>query len=81
MTMTLTEYLNQKKAERMPDVHLQEGEYRIGSILLHRDSVIRQIFINKWPLTEYVQIGDDKRLYTTDSHGNPKSKSCFIINQ
>ena len=85
--MTLTEYLEQKEPERMPKVILNEHEYIIKfqykRFMInhgHERVEVKTVFINTFPSIEYVQVGTWNQLYTTDSDGNPKSKSCFWIN-
>ncbi len=83
--MTLTEYLAQETPARMPAVYLKPSEYKIRteSNCYYKGSSkkvsMKQIFINVFPGTEYVQIGIDTQLWTTDSDGNPKAYSCFRI--
>lgn len=86
--MTLTEYLNQPEPQRMPNVVLNQNEYSVGitiKIAGHND--LTQIFIqsdefnNAFPgmTNEYVVKGHDRRLWTQDGEGNPKSLSCFYL--
>lgn len=86
--MTLNEYLNQDEPQRMPNVILKPNEYSIGTTIKiagHND--ITQVFIqsdefNKaFPgmTNEYVVKGNEKRLWTQDGEGNPKSLSCFYL--
>ena len=83
--MTLTEYLAQETPVRMPVVYLKPSEYRIrtetnGYYMNSSEKVqVKQIFIHAFPAVEYVQIGKDTQLRTTDSDGNPKAYSCFRI--
>lgn len=81
--MELSEYLAQTDPVRMPTVYLKEGEYTRG--LRYQPLVGRpsrtQIFIHAFPGVEYTVENDWGWLYTTDSDGNIKSRSCFHIKQ
>lgn len=85
--MTLSEYLNQEDPERHPHVALKRSEYTIGTTIMIGNEVRTQVFLgekfhNAFPeiRNEYVKCGASDALYTTDHHGNPKSKSVFHVN-
>ena len=78
--MTLTEYCQQRDPVRMPDVLLQEGEYKVLITLnLAGKMHLRAIHVIMFN-HEYAEKNDGTGiLWTTDDHGNPKSRSCFRI--
>lgn len=82
--MTLTEYINQADAKRMPNVMLQEGEFRKHQTI--------KVGIDTWTFIEilglwdrfkvgspYVQINNESCLRVQDKDGNPKAYSCFHL--
>lgn len=76
--MTLTEYLNQQDPVRMPHVALQPGEYILGHFFGAPGRRIAEVFLPKIGYSYCVYEGN-KRLYTVDDNGNPKSPSCFYL--
>ncbi len=81
--MTLKEYLSQKDPTRMPNVIVEEHQYKICSAIKLRNGEVRKTvyFKSRNPLiagTEYCLIGGS--FYTVDHDGNPKNRSCFRIN-
>ena len=74
--MTLAQYLNQDNPVRMPDVVLEESQCRIGHLVYDH----RAVYIDDERLpAEYAVKVDDagRKLWTTDSDGNPVARSCF----
>lgn len=74
----LTEYLNQENPVRMPRVVLQDDEYTLGFELKTINSTVQEVYIKGIPYT-YCMYNGRSILYTTDSDGNPKKLSCFVI--
>lgn len=84
--MTLAEYINQTDPVRMPEVILERSEITVGTtISIAGGTTLTSVWITDgvakicWGKM-YVVKNDDRTLYTTDSDGNPKSRSCFQLN-
>jgi hypothetical protein len=80
--MTLTDYLNQKDPQRMPNVVLKKHELIIANTrtTIMGDKTSRVYINHDNPLvagTEYCLIGS--RLYTVDRDGNARNPSCFRV--
>ncbi len=81
--MTLIEYLNQTTPQKNQKVFLTPTEYVITNSVKAGNNHFKRIYITASQLLsgiEYVQVNDEKNLYTTDSDGNPKNLSCFYLN-
>jgi hypothetical protein len=78
--MTLHEYLNQIDPQRMPDVILQEGEYEVWNTAGVKPHRFTHISV---PLVKgsYSVKEGETTLYTQDSFGYPKSRSCFSLDK
>lgn len=76
--MTLAEYLNQQDPVKMPMVILAQNEYHQGNFIGIPGFKIASVTIPEIGYTYCVK-EYNKRLYTTDEDGNPKSPSCFYI--
>lgn len=85
--MTLTEYLNQKEPQRMPNVLVELSELTIGTTLrsVNNAQTRTQVFFKtNHPLlqgAEYCLVNNGRTLMTTDSDGNPKRYSCFRLKE
>lgn len=81
--MSLQEYLNQLKPQRMPTVILRPNEYIVASTFKFGGEIRNRVYINTRSHLlagiEYCLIGT--RFYTTDSDGNALNPSCFKINR
>lgn len=82
--MTLTEYLNQPEPQKMPNVVLKEGEYKIHQTIKAGQDTLTLIEIpaiwERFGATgNYIQKNGGATLYTQDADGNAKSPSCFKI--
>jgi hypothetical protein len=76
--MTLTEYLNQDNPVKMPNVLIESGEYKMGHFYGAIGAKVADIRING--IGFYYCVKQDSNIvYTTDTNGNPKAPSCFII--
>lgn len=81
--MNLSEYLNQQDPKRNLSVLLQQDEYQVGvshkvGLIVHTQVFITHLnFISQFGMIEYVLIGG--RLYTSDSDGNAKRLSVFML--
>lgn len=76
--LTLTEYLNQTDPHPMPYVELQEGEFTIGRFYGGYGSKVASLQI-KGIDAEYAVKHNGIMIYSTDSDGNPRSRSCFFL--
>lgn len=78
--MTLTEYVNQKKPEFMPNVQLAENEINThSSITIYKDT-LTLVTVKGFEQFEYILKNGSGPLFSTDTHGNPTKLSCFSYN-
>lgn len=80
--MKYSEYLTQENPVRMPNVIVDPMWYTLGHTIrlsAMPNDTITQITLKGLEQYNYVLKGKDKRVWTTDQDGNPKSRSCFSI--
>ncbi len=84
--MNLRQYLNQKDPMKNPSVQLDSNDYRIihsiiyGNVKMEKVLISNDNFIEEFGELEYLRINGQPNLWTTDSQGNPKSRSVFYAN-
>lgn len=83
--MTLEEYQAQSPPVRLLNgiVRLKPSEYALFTNLAIRPNKflpsLTPVTVNDYPLHSYVKKEDDTTLWTTDTDGNPKTRSVFSI--
>lgn len=81
MAMSYSEYATQENPVKMPDVLVDKMWYTLGhKIVLSKapEDFITQVKLAGLPY-DYVLKGNNPVVWTTDHHGNPKSRSCFTL--
>ena len=79
--MNLTEYLEQTDPQRQQKVVLNNLEFDVYGAIKCGQDYYNSIRIKEYPNYIYVLKNGSGYLYTTDEHGNQKSKSCFFIDK
>ena len=79
--MTLTEYINQAEPKRGVSVQLNRDEYVIGNFIGSYLFKVAPVSIHAFPEYQYAVKEGSNLVWTTDSDGNPKNISVFLINE
>lgn len=78
--LTLTEYLQQANAVKMPIVVLNDNEYTIETQFAKPGGeIVSIIIINAYPDARYAQTGKNKRLFPINEDGIYNKPSCFWL--
>jgi len=73
--MTLKQYVSQDVPSRNAVVKLKKNQVTVGRYF----GDVRPVTIKKFPEYSYVQKKNDYGLYTSDSDGNPKARTIFLL--
>jgi hypothetical protein len=73
--LSLKQYVNQDVPKRNVNVKLLKSQVKVGRYF----GDVRSVTIKKFPEYTYVQKKGSYGLYTSDSDGNPKNPTVFLL--
>jgi len=73
--LSLKQYVTQEDPKKNVNVKLLKSQVKVSRYF----GDVRSVTIKKFPEYSYVQKKGNYRLYTSDSDGNPKNATVFLV--